>query len=87
MLELEHEKELELEQEQEQELERVQEEGLGRCLEGLGQELHVPELHVLEQEQQQLPLHSLRWAQQKMISVGMKLHSPTCAHLPQTPLQ
>lgn len=82
MLELEHEKELELEQEQEQELERVQEEGLGRCLEGLGQELHVP-----EQEQQQLPLHSLRWAQQKMISVGMKLHSPTCAHLPQTPLQ
>lgn len=79
MLELEQ----ELELKQEPELERVQEVGLGQYLrEELGQELQV-----LEQIQQLLHLHSLMSSQQQLISVGMKLHSPTCARLPQTPLQ
>lgn len=60
---------------------------MGRCLdEVLGQEVQV-RVQVLEHGPQQAHFCSLRWVQQKMISVGMKLGSPTYAHLPQIPLQ
>lgn len=70
------------------EMGQMQEKDLGQLLEeGEGQELRVAELRVAEAGQRQLRLHSVTAPRQKRIYVGMKLHSPTCVRLPQTPLQ
>lgn len=54
-------------------------------------ELELDQVQEQEQEQELGPqcphFHSLRPVQQKMFSDGMRLHSRTCEHLPQTPLQ